>query len=64
VALDFEMMKVEIIHRAMERLTKTNVLFLDACRDNPLSRNLAQTSARARPTSARALPRSRPGRVR
>jgi len=42
VALDFEMMKVEIIHRAMERLTKTNVLFLDACRDNPLSRNLAQ----------------------
>jgi formylglycine-generating enzyme required for sulfatase activity len=42
VALDFEMMKVEIIHRAMERLTKTNVLFLDACRDNPLARNLAQ----------------------
>src|SRR5689334_7217748 len=25
VALDFEMMKVEVIHRAMERLTKTNV---------------------------------------
>ena len=43
VTLDFEMMKVEIIHRAMERLTKTNVLFLDACRDNPLSRNLARS---------------------
>src|SRR4029079_19100664 len=27
VALDFEMMKVEIIHRAMDRLTKTNSLF-------------------------------------
>jgi hypothetical protein len=27
----------------MERLTDTNILFLDACRDNPLARNLARS---------------------
>ena len=41
-ALDWEMLKVEIVHRAMERSTNTNILFLDACRDNPLARNLAR----------------------
>src|SRR5262245_9499663 len=40
-AIDFELMKVEVIQRVMELSTKTNVLFLDACRDNPLGRNLA-----------------------
>jgi len=40
-AIDFELMKVEVIQRVMEMSTKTNVLFLDACRDNPLGRNLA-----------------------
>ena len=42
-ALDFELMKVEVIQRVMERSTKTNVLFLDACRDNPLGRNLVRS---------------------
>lgn len=41
-ALDWEMFKVELVHRAMERSTNTSVLFLDACRDNPLARNLAR----------------------
>lgn len=41
-ALEFEMVKVDVVHRVMERLTNTNLLFLDACRDNPLSRNLAR----------------------
>ena len=36
------MVKVDVVHRVMERLTNTNMLFLDACRDNPLSRNLAR----------------------
>jgi uncharacterized caspase-like protein len=27
----------------MERQTNTNILFLDACRDNPLARNLARS---------------------
>jgi uncharacterized caspase-like protein len=41
-ALEFEMLRVEVIHRIMEQQTNTNILFLDACRDNPLARNLAR----------------------
>ncbi len=41
-ALDWEMVRLDLIQRTMERETKTNVLFLDACRDNPLARNLAR----------------------
>jgi hypothetical protein len=41
-ALEFEMVRVDIIHRIMERHTQTNILFLDACRDNPLARSLAR----------------------
>ena len=36
-ALDFEMVRVDIVHRIMERQTNTNILFLDACRDNPMA---------------------------
>ncbi len=41
-ALDFEMVKLEIVQRTMERESATNVIFLDACRNNPLARNLAR----------------------
>ena len=41
-ALDFEMVKLQLVQRIMERNTKTNVIILDACRDNPLARNLAR----------------------
>jgi uncharacterized caspase-like protein len=41
-ALDWEMVRLDLIQRTMERETETNVLFLDACRDNPLGRNLAR----------------------
>ena len=41
--LDFEMVRVDVVQRAMELTSKTNVLFLDACRDNPLARNLARS---------------------
>ncbi len=41
-ALDFEMVRLDLVHRTMEREAKTNVVFLDACRNNPLSRNLAR----------------------
>ena len=41
-ALDFEMVRLELIQRAMERETSTNIIILDACRDNPLARNLAR----------------------
>ena len=40
-ALDWEMVRLDLIQRTMEREVATNVLFLDACRDNPLARNLA-----------------------
>src|SRR5262245_27682832 len=42
-ALDFEMVGLDVIQRTMERQAATNVLFLDACRDNPRARNLART---------------------
>ncbi|MBO0766977.1 MAG: caspase family protein [Hyphomicrobiaceae bacterium] len=41
--LDLEMVRVDTVHAIMERQTETNVLFLDACRDNPLARNLARS---------------------
>ncbi len=41
-ALDFEMIRLSLVQRAMEAETKTNIILLDACRDNPLSRNLAR----------------------
>jgi uncharacterized caspase-like protein len=41
-ALDFEMIRLDLVHRSMEREAQTNILFLDACRDNLLARNLAR----------------------
>jgi uncharacterized caspase-like protein len=42
-ALDFEMVRLDLIQRTMENHARTNILFLDACRDNPLARNLARS---------------------
>ncbi len=43
--LEFETVKLELILRQMEidRDGKTSIVLLDACRDNPLSRNLARS---------------------
>src|SRR5262245_5113602 len=43
--LDFESVNLDFILRQMEldREGKTNIIFLDACRDNPLARNLARS---------------------
>ena len=41
-ALEFEMVRLDVVQRLMENAAKTNILFLDACRNNPLSRNLAR----------------------
>jgi uncharacterized caspase-like protein len=41
-ALDFETVRLDLVQRTMERETPTNILFLDACRNNPLARNLAR----------------------
>src|SRR5262245_46953565 len=42
-AIDFEMVRLDLVHRTMERETRTNIIIIDACRDNPLARNLART---------------------
>ena len=42
-ALDFEAVRLDLMQRIMENETQTNVLILDACRDNPLTRNLARS---------------------
>ena len=41
--LDFETLPLRTILKQMEREAKTNLVFLDACRDNPLARNLARS---------------------
>ena len=43
--LDFEALPLNFVLRQMElqREGRTNVVFLDACRDNPLARNLARS---------------------
>ncbi|MEC9343635.1 MAG: caspase family protein, partial [Pseudomonadota bacterium] len=42
--LDFETIPLEFIQRQMEREVKTLLLFLDACRDNPLTRSFKSAS--------------------
>ena len=43
--LDFETVRLDFVLKQMEieREGKTNIVFLDACRDNPLARNLARS---------------------
>ena len=41
-AIDFEMVRLDLVHRTMERETNTNIIIMDACRDNPLARNLSR----------------------
>jgi hypothetical protein len=40
--VDFELIRLDLVQGTMEGAAKTNILFLDACRDNPLARNLAR----------------------
>lgn len=42
-ALDFETVRLDLVQRTMEREVNTNIIMLDACRDNPLARNLARS---------------------
>ena len=41
--LEFEALPMDLVLSAMERNAKVNLVFLDACRDNPLARNLARS---------------------
>jgi len=40
--VDFEGLSVNLVIKQMERDAKTSLVLLDACRDNPLARNLAR----------------------
>ena len=54
-ALDFEMVRLDLVQRTMERDAKVNILFLDACRDNPLAHNLASAMGTCSNAIARGL---------
>ena len=41
--LEFEAMTMDLVLASMERNAKVNLVILDACRDNPLARNLARS---------------------
>src|SRR5262249_15256696 len=41
-ALELEVTRFEAVQRIMESEDRTNILFFDACRNNPLARNLEQ----------------------
>ncbi|MDX8433294.1 caspase domain-containing protein [Mesorhizobium abyssinicae] len=41
--LDFEALPMDLVQSAMERSAKVNLIFLDACRDNPFAQNLARS---------------------
>lgn len=41
--LDFETVPLNLVLRQMEREERTNLVFLDACRDNPLAAKLARS---------------------
>jgi hypothetical protein len=42
-SMDFELVRLDLIQRTMEREAATNIIFLDACRNNPLARNLQRS---------------------
>lgn len=41
--VDFETVPLNLVLRQMERAQRTNLIFLDACRDNPLASKLARS---------------------
>src|SRR5262249_34797184 len=60
-AIDSELVRLDLIHRTMEREAATNLLFFDACRDNPLSDNLARAMGTQSPAIGRGLNIARSG---
>ena len=41
--LPFQAVPLDLVQGLMEQSQRTNIMILDACRDNPLARNLART---------------------
>ena len=46
--LDFEATGIDLVMRLMEREPRMNLVFLDACRDDPLAQNLARSMGSTR----------------
>ncbi len=46
--LAYEVTELSVVLKIMERSPRTNLVFLDACRDNPLAGNLARSMGAAR----------------
>lgn len=55
--LDFEAVTVDTVIKQMEREPSTNLIFLDACRDNPMARNLARNMGTRSTSIGRGLAR-------
>ncbi|MGE0613005.1 MAG: caspase family protein [Hyphomicrobiales bacterium] len=61
VDLEYEAIRVESILTHMEGAAKTNIVLLDACRDNPLARNLARSMGTRSASIGRGLARVETG---
>ncbi|MGI9382011.1 MAG: caspase family protein [Methyloligellaceae bacterium] len=59
--LDFEVVPLHLVLRQMERGKRTNLVFLDACRNNPLARNLARSMGTRSGSIGRGLARIETG---
>ncbi|SFP87867.1 Uncharacterized protein, contains caspase domain [Mesorhizobium sp. NFR06] len=55
--LDFEALPMDLVLSAMERSTKVNLIFLDACRDNPFTEKLSRSMGTRSGTVSRGLAR-------
>lgn len=55
--LEFEAVPIDLVLSAMENLVETSILFLDACRDNPMARSLARSMGKRSSAIGRGLAR-------
>jgi uncharacterized caspase-like protein len=60
-AVDVETVRLELVQEMMEREAQTSLLFFDACRDNPLTGNLARAMGSRSPEIGRGLAAVRSG---
>lgn len=59
--LEFETVPINLILRTMEQASKTNLVFLDACRNNPLAENLARSMGTRSASVGRGLAKTSSG---
>ena len=59
--LAFEAVSLELVQQVLEQTRRTNILILDACRDNPLARNLARAMGTRQVAIGRGLGQAQAG---